>query len=145
MGESFQDKMKAAGERIEEGATRAGHRIGEAVEEAADWAKEKAHRAGHRVEEMGDHLKHRAGKPLSESTGPVGSVADIREHMDVLASCGTKVGRVDHVEGDRIKLTKNDSPDGLHHTIPLSWVARVHDHVHLDRDHEAVQGQWMPA
>jgi hypothetical protein len=89
MAESFKDKLGKTGDQISEAATRAGHRVGEAVEEAADWAKEKAHEAGHRVEEVGDHLKHKAGKPLAESTGAVGSTADIREHMDVLASCGT--------------------------------------------------------
>ncbi len=82
---------------------------------------------------------------LDESTGPVGSIADIKEHMEVYASCGTKIGKVDHVEGDSIKLTKNDSPDGQHHRIPLSWVAKVHEHIHLDRDHKEVQSQWQPA
>jgi hypothetical protein len=24
-------------------------------------------------------------------------------------------------------------------------VAKVHDHIHLDRDHMEVQGQWQPA
>ena len=145
MAESFKDKMEDAGHKIAETATRVGHRVGEKVEEAADWAKEKAHQAGNRIDEAAQKLGHKAGTPLSESTGPVGSVADIREHMDVYASCGTKVGRVDHVEGDSIKLTKNDSPDGMHHRIPLSWVAKVHDHIHLDRDHKEVQSQWQPA
>jgi hypothetical protein len=82
---------------------------------------------------------------LDESTGPVGTIADIREHMDVYASCGTKVGSVDHVEGDTIRLTKRDSPDGQHHRIPLSWVAKVHGHVHLDRDSDKVHAEWQPA
>jgi len=30
--------------------------------------------------------------------------------MAVYGSCGNFLGRVDHVEGDQIKLTKNDSP-----------------------------------
>ncbi|HEU5117693.1 MAG TPA: DUF2171 domain-containing protein [Isosphaeraceae bacterium] len=130
MAESFKDKMEDAGDKIAHAATRVGDRISEGAEEAADWVKEKT---------------GQAGAPLSESTGPVGSTADIREHMDVYASCGTKVGRVDHVEGQMIKLTKSDSPDGMHHLIPMSWVAKVHDHVHLDRDHKAVQSHWQPA
>lgn len=93
---------------------------------------------------MHDHPDKTAAS-LDESTGAVGTIEDIREHMDVYASCGTKVGRVDHVEGESIKLTKSDSPDGQHHRIPLSWVAKVHGHVHLDRDHHEVQGQWQPA
>ncbi|WP_165251482.1 DUF2171 domain-containing protein [Paludisphaera soli] len=82
---------------------------------------------------------------LDESTGAVGSPADIREHMEVYASCGTKVGVVDHVEGDSIKLTKKDSADGQHHRIPMAWVAKVHDHIHLSKDHREVQSQWQSA
>lgn len=88
---------------------------------------------------------NKAGAPLGESTGTTGSPSDIREHMEVYASCGTRVGTVDHVQGDRIKLTKNDSPDGQHHLIPVAWVAKVHDHIHLSKDHEEVQAQWQPA
>lgn len=140
MAESFKDKIEEAGHKIGEAATKVGHKVSEKVEEATDWAKEKAHQAEHRFEEA-----THTGKPLSESTGKVGSVADIREHMDVFASCGMKVGKVDHVEGNSIKLTRHDSPDGKHHLIPTSWVAKVHDHVHLDRDHVAVQSQWKDA
>jgi hypothetical protein len=141
MTESFKDKVEDAGQKIAETATKVGHKVGEKVEEATDWAKEKAHQAEHRIEEA----THKTGAKLSESTGPVGSVGDIREHMDVYASCGTKVGKVDHVEGDSIKLTRSDSPDGQHHLIPTSWVAKVHDHVHLIKDHVEVQSQWQPA
>ncbi len=87
----------------------------------------------------------KSGASLAESTGPAGSHSDIKEHMEVYASCGTKVGKVDHVLGDKIKLTKNDSPDGQHHTIPMSWVAKVHDHIHLSKDHKEVESQWQPA
>lgn len=87
----------------------------------------------------------KSGASLAESTGPVGFPADIKEHMEVYASCGTKVGKVDHVEGNTIKLTKNGSPDGQHHLIPMSWVAKVHDHIHLNLDHLEVQSQWQPA
>ena len=65
--------------------------------------------------------------------------------MEVYASCGTKVGPVDGVEGEPIKLTKNDSPDGRHHTIPMSWVAKVHDHIHLNKDHNEVESDWQTA
>lgn len=55
----------------------------------------------------------------------------IRPHMRVIGSDGAHVGTVDGVEGDRIKLTKNDSRDGSHHYVPLTAVARVDEHVHL--------------
>ena len=147
MAETFKDKVEEAGHKISEAATKAGHVVGEKVEQATDWAKEKAHQAEHRIQEAthSHSHSHGTGTPLSESTGATGSVADIREHMDVYASCGTKVGKVDHVLGNNIKLTKNDSPDGKHHVIPTSWVAKVHDHVHLNKDHVAVQSGWKDA
>jgi hypothetical protein len=141
MAESFKDKVEDAGHKIADTASKVGHKVGETMEEAADWAKEKAHQAEHRIEETA----HKVGAKLSESTGAVGSTANIREHQDVYASCGTKIGTVDHVEGDSIKLTRSGSPDGQHHRIPLSWVAKVHDHVHLNKDHKEVQSQWQPA
>jgi len=39
---------------------------------------------------------------------------DIRKHMQVIGADGAPVGTVDHVEGDRIKLTKKDSGFGAH-------------------------------
>jgi hypothetical protein len=145
MAETFQDKVEDAGHKISQAATKAGHVVGEKVEQAADWAKEKTHQVEHRVEEAVHAHSHKTGTPLDQSTGATGSVADIREHMDVYASCGTKVGKVDHVLGDQIKLTRTDSPDGKHHLIPTSWVAKVHDHVHLSKDHVTVQSQWTDA
>lgn len=59
----------------------------------------------------------------------------IREHMEVIGADGVHVGTVDHVEGDRIKLTKKDagaeiegaegSHAGHHHFISLGLVADV--------------------
>ena len=57
----------------------------------------------------------------------------IKEHAEVIGADGVHVGTVDHVDGDRIKLTKNDSPqsqDGQgakHHYISLGLVAAVED------------------
>jgi hypothetical protein len=52
---------------------------------------------------------------------------EIAEHMEVVGSCGNHVGTVDKVEGDRIKLTKNDSPDGQHHYLPVAAIQEVRD------------------
>jgi hypothetical protein len=53
----------------------------------------------------------------------------IREHAEVIGADGAKVGTVDRIEGDRIKLTKADSGQGAHkdhhHYIPLSLVADI--------------------
>lgn len=55
----------------------------------------------------------------------------IQKHMEVRSADGSHVGTVDGVEGDRIKLTRNDSPDGEHHYVDLGSVERVDEHVHL--------------
>ena len=53
----------------------------------------------------------------------------IKEHMEVIGADGVHVGTVDHVDGDRIKLTKADSGtgshEGHHHFISLGLVADV--------------------
>jgi hypothetical protein len=53
----------------------------------------------------------------------------IREHMEVIGADGVHIGTVDRLEGNRIKLTKEDSGQGSHqghhHYIPTSLVAEV--------------------
>lgn len=55
--------------------------------------------------------------------------AQIKEHAEVVGADGVHVGKVDRVEGNRIKLTRQDSGQGSHkghhHYIPLSLVAGV--------------------
>jgi hypothetical protein len=59
----------------------------------------------------------------------MGDFSTIREHMEVIGADGVHVGTVDHVEGDRIKLTKKDSGqgshEGHHHYISRGLVADV--------------------
>ena len=54
---------------------------------------------------------------------------DIKEHMEVIGADGVHVGTVDKVEGDRIKLTRQDSGEGSHkghhHFIARDLVADV--------------------
>jgi hypothetical protein len=48
--------------------------------------------------------------------------------MEVVGNDGQHVGTVDAVEGDRIKLTKKDDPDGSgqhHHYLAIGMVASV--------------------
>jgi hypothetical protein len=67
----------------------------------------------------------------------------IGEHMEVYASCGTRIGRIDNVEGKLLKLTKSDSQaGGKHHFIPIEWVDHVDEHVHLKKDSEDVMRDW---
>jgi hypothetical protein len=46
----------------------------------------------------------------------------IAKHQEVVDSAGNHVGTVDHVDGDRIKLTRKDSADGEHHYVALSQI-----------------------
>jgi hypothetical protein len=71
-----------------------------------------------------------------------GGMENIRERMPVVGSCGNRVGVVDHVEGNAIKLTKNDSSDGQHHFIPVDWVDNVDNEVHLSKNSQDAQQQW---
>ena len=65
----------------------------------------------------------------------------IREHMAVVGSDSNEIGQVDHLDkGDTIKLTKDNS--GQHHWIPLAWVTRVDQQVHLDRPGTQATQEW---
>lgn len=56
-------------------------------------------------------------------------IGAIKEHMEVIGADGAHVGTVDCVEGQRIKLTKQDSGQGSHkghhHYVPLGLVADI--------------------
>lgn len=70
---------------------------------------------------------------------------NIREHMEVIGADGGHVGTVDHLDGERIKLTRTDrGAGGRHHWLPLSMVADIEGEtlrltVPLDR----VAGYWQ--
>jgi hypothetical protein len=55
--------------------------------------------------------------------------SQIKEHMEVVGADGVHVGTVDRVEGNRIKLTKQDSGmgshKGHHHYIAMGLVADI--------------------
>jgi hypothetical protein len=70
------------------------------------------------------------------------NASNVRERMEVVASCGTKVGVVDHVQGSVIKLTRKDSSDGEHHFLPASMIDRVDDRVHLNRNADQARREW---
>ncbi len=52
----------------------------------------------------------------------------VREGMEVIGADGVHLGTVDHVEGNRIKLSRSDSfghHEGHHHYIEMGFVAGV--------------------
>ena len=68
----------------------------------------------------------------------------IQEHMEVVGSDGGHVGAVDKVEGQRIKLTKNDPmAQGQHHYLHLDVVQSVEDgKVRLTRTAAQAMDEW---
>jgi hypothetical protein len=80
--------------------------------------------------EITSHIDHTLRQRL-ESQG---------DHMQVKDVNGEHVGTVDHLEGDRLKLTRTDSPDGQHHYVPLSQVESMDEvAVYLNVERGAVQ------
>ncbi|HEU4809207.1 MAG TPA: DUF2171 domain-containing protein [Sphingomicrobium sp.] len=74
------------------------------------------------------------------------SLSGIREHMDVVGSDGESVGKVDCVKGDRIVLTKDDSPDNRHHLLDCSLIQSVEgDQVRLEVPAEEAKSRWKDA
>jgi hypothetical protein len=71
--------------------------------------------------------------------------SDIREKMKVIGSDKQPVGTVDKVEGDRIKLARNDPQSGgQHHYIPADWVDTVDgDRVLLRQKAQDARMQWQ--
>jgi hypothetical protein len=69
--------------------------------------------------------------------------SQIAEHMEVVGSDGLHVGTVDHVDGQRIKLTKSDqAAGGQHHFIHLDSVASVDEKVKLNRTAAEAKDEW---
>jgi hypothetical protein len=67
----------------------------------------------------------------------------VQEHQEVVGSDGAHVGTVDHVRGDHIRLTKQDSAaGGHHHAIPSSWIHSVDDKVTLTRTADQARQHW---
>ena len=143
----IKDKIQQAGHAISETASKVGHKVAEKAEQVTDFVKEKAHEVGHRADEAGQKVKHSAQETFGtgQSCGTAKSTSDIKEHMDVIGSCGNKLGVVDHVNGDQIKLTRKDSTDGQHHLIPTSWVDHVDQHVHLSKNCGQAKAEWQSA
>lgn len=121
---SIKENIKDAGQSVADAAKNVGHKIAEGAEQATDWVKEKTGMGG-------------------TKEGSDAGIANIRERMDVIGSCGNKLGVVDHVEGGAIKLTRKDSPDGEHHYIPMVWVDHVDSHVHLNKDCGEAKRDWQ--
>jgi hypothetical protein len=70
--------------------------------------------------------------------------AKIQEHMPVVGSDGGHVGTVDHLDGQRIKLTRTDpEARGVHHFIHIDSIAAVENgEVKLNRTTAQAKDEW---
>jgi hypothetical protein len=68
----------------------------------------------------------------------------IAEHMEIVGSGGQHVGTVDHLDGQRIKLTKTDpAAGGEHHYLHLDVVEAVRDgKIVLNRTAAQAKDEW---
>ncbi len=66
---------------------------------------------------------------------------DIRSGMQVLGSDGGMIGVVDGVDGPDIRVREGSEAAGRH-AVPLAWVSRVDEHVHLDRSAALARDTW---
>jgi hypothetical protein len=62
--------------------------------------------------------------------------------MPVVCSEGGKFAEVDHMSSDNrtIKLAKDEK--GEHHYIPVSWVTKIDEAVHVDRPGRQAMREW---
>jgi hypothetical protein len=123
MASSIKNTVANAGHAVSDAAKNVGDKIAKGTEDAVEFVKDKTGMGG-------------------TAEGANLGIAGIKEHMKVIASCGKTVGVVDRVEGNAIKLTRKDSPDGQHHFIPVGWVDHVDSHVHLTKNSKETEENW---
>ncbi len=122
MTKTMNDKMAQMGESVAQAAKTVAGKIAEGAEKTVEMVKDAT--------------------GIGTNEGDDVGLDGISEHMDVIASCGKKIGSVDGVEGNTIKLTRKDSPDNQHHFIPTSWISRVDNHVHLKKNSKQATEAW---
>ncbi len=120
MSETIKQKMAGAGQAIADTTKKVGQKMADGTEKLVDFVKDKAG----------------IGMPTDAD------IAKVVPHMAVIASCGKQIGVVDHLEGKSIKLTKANSPDGVHHFIPLDWIHNVDSQVHLKKTSVETEFGW---
>jgi hypothetical protein len=71
------------------------------------------------------------------------SLGRVSPQMEVVGSDGQHIGTVDKVRGDRVILTKSDpNADGIHHSIPCSWIENVDEKVTVNKSAEEAMRAW---
>lgn len=79
--------------------------------------------------------------PATKAKGQAVDASRIATSMKVVGSNDREFAIVDHMQGAAtIKLNKDEK--GVHHYIPLSWVTKVDDKVHVDRPRDQAIREW---
>jgi hypothetical protein len=69
------------------------------------------------------------------------NATQIKPNTPVVCSNNGQFAVVDHMAGtENIKLMKDDK--GVHHYIPLKWVTKVDDKIHVDRPGAQAMRDW---
>lgn len=66
--------------------------------------------------------------------------SQIKPKTPVVCSQDGQFAVVDRIDGDSIKLAKDEK--GIHHFIPIAWVTKVDDKVHVDRTGDQAMKEW---
>jgi hypothetical protein len=122
MDKSLSEKITQVGNSVSSAAKSVGTTISKGTEAAVEYV----------IEKVG----------IETDEGKDFGIAGVKEHMEVIASCGKKIGVVDGIEANAVKLTRKDRDDDQHHFIPLSWVARVDSQVHLNKNSKEAVAGW---
>jgi hypothetical protein len=89
-------------------------------------------------------LAKSARTPATREEGDLDMIdsGSIREHMDVVGSDGKHIGKVDHVLGGDLQLTRSMGV-GSHHLLPLTYVESVSgDKIRLSITEDEAKNRW---
>lgn len=70
------------------------------------------------------------------------NIGSIKPHMPVVGSEGGQFATVDHMASDNRTIKLSKDARGEHHYIPISWVTKIDDVVHLDRPGRQAMRDW---
>jgi hypothetical protein len=69
-------------------------------------------------------------------------IGSIKPHMPVVCSEGGQFAVVDHMSSDNRTIKLGKDAQGEHHYIPISWVTKIDDAVHVDRPGRQAMREW---
>lgn len=134
-------------------APQAGEEVRAKLRGNANALKERATELTGQVSEATEEVRSQAAATFSQATTAVSNLTtsstvtpthatQITAQMPIVGANNEVIGMVDHLDaGNAIKVTKD--AQGRHHWIPLQWVARVDQQVHLNRSSQQARQEWL--